>query len=562
MDKKTIVAFLLIGLIIFLWPVYMEKVGGEKKASPGFGASPAGSADAGNPATTTKSGVPVPDVVSTRTEPPRFTATGPVSVQPETLLVQTGLYEARLSTAGGGTPVSWKLKHYQDDQNRWVELIPDSAAGNLGLVFDSASDPSLTVFRVASDQTVTEQGRTRRIILLASDFPNVGRVEKEFTFTDGSYDVGLEVRFTFSNRSAMRDHYLLRWESGLLPTEQNIKDETSYSEASALQGTELLKTKSDNTGLREGVTRWVAVQTKYFIMAVIPRGIDGRGAELKTRKVALDKGGGKANWKRFGVGLSVPFDSGIRTSHRFTFFIGPMDHGLLKDQGVQLERLLSFGWSWLRPICIAFLHVLQFLYGIVGNYGWAIVIFSILIKVALYPLTKKSYDSMKEMQELQPKLKALQERYKSDPQKLNAETMKMYKAHGVNPMSGCLPMVLQMPILFALFNVFRATIMFRQAGFLGIIKDLSGPDRMLPLGGSLTVNVLPLLMGITMFIQQKKTVTDPKQKFMSYFMSIFMIYIFYSMSAGLNLYYLMFNVLTIAQDLIIKKKPQAVESDS
>ncbi|MDM7996228.1 MAG: membrane protein insertase YidC [Acidobacteriota bacterium] len=555
MDKKTIVAFLLIGLIIILWPVYMEKVAGVKQGPARQEAVSPGPAESANSAAA-EGGAPAPEVTPGRIETQRVTPVLSASVPAETLLVQTDLYEARLSTAGGGTPVSWKLKRFRDSRDNWVELIPDSAAGNLGLMFDAASDPALMVFRVASDRTETEQGLSRRKILLSADFPNLGRVEKEFTFTDGSYEVGLEVRFEFSDRSAVRDHYLIRWESGLLPTERNIRDETSYAEASALQGTELLKTKSDNTGLREGVTRWVAVQTKYFIMAVIPRGVDGRGAELKTRKVTLDREGGKANWKRFGVGLSVPFDSGVRTSHRFTLLVGPMDHGLLKAQDVQLERLLSFGWSWLRPICIAFLHVLQFLYGIVGNYGWAIVIFSVLIKIALYPLTKKSYDSMKEMQELQPKLKALQERYKNEPQKLNAETMKMYKAHGVNPMSGCLPLLLQMPILFALFNVFRATIMFRQAGFLGIIKDLSGPDRMIPLGGSAAINVLPLLMGVTMFIQQKKTVTDPKQKFMSYFMSIFMVYIFYGMSAGLNLYYLMFNVLTIAQDWIIRKKPQ------
>jgi YidC/Oxa1 family membrane protein insertase len=551
MDKKTIIAFLMIGLIIFLWPVYMEKVVGVKQAPPKPAASPAEE---------TPGGVPVSAAVSTPSEPPRFSTPLTESTPAETLVVQTDLYEARLSTAGGGTPVSWKLKRFQDADNQWVELIPDSAAGNLGLVFDTGSDPSQTVFRVALDQTGTEQGVLNRRILLTADFTDIGRVEKEFTFSDGTYDVKLEVRFTFSNRSAIRDHYLLRWENGLLPTETNMRDESTYSEAAALQGTELLKTKSDNTGLREGVTRWVAVQTKYFLMAVIPRGIEGRGAELKTRKVVLQRQGGSVNWKRFGVAISVPFAEGLQTVHEFTLFLGPMDHGLLKAHDVQLDRLLSFGWSWLRPFSIAFLYVLNFLYGIVGNFGWAIVIFSILIKVALYPLTKKSYDSMKEMQELQPKLKALQERYKNDPQKLNAETMKMYKAHGVNPMSGCLPLVLQMPILFALFNVFRATIMFRQASFLGLIKDLSRPDRMLPLGGSITVNVLPLLMGITMFIQQKKTVTDPKQKFMSYFMSIFMIYIFYSMSSGLNLYYLMFNILTIVQDLIIKKKPLASEA--
>ena len=260
-------------------------------------------------------------------------------------------------------------------------------------------------------------------------------------------------------------------------------------------------------------------------------------------------------WKQFSSYLSVPLETGKPTIQDFKIYIGPLDYSILKSQNVHLEKVMSFGWSFIQPFSIAFLYALQFLYRIVQNYGWAIVIFSILIKVALYPLTKKSYDSMKQMQQLQPKLKALQEKYKGEPQKLNAETMKLYKTHGINPMSGCLPLIIQMPILFALFNVFRTTIMFRQADFLGVIKDLSRPDHIIPMGQSISINVLPILMGITMFIQQKKTVTDPKQKFMSYFMSIFMIYIFYNLSAGLNLYYFMFNILTIAQELIIKKQP-------
>jgi len=153
------------------------------------------------------------------------------------------------------------------------------------------------------------------------------------------------------------------------------------------------------------------------------------------------------------------------------------------------------------------------------------------------------------MQELQPKISALREKHKKDSQRLNQETMKLYKQHGVNPMGGCLPMLLQMPVLFALFNLFRTTIMLRQASFLGLIKDLSAPDGIIQ-----GINVLPILMGATMIIQQKLATQDPKQKAMAYLMPIFLMFIFYRLSAGLNLYYLMFNVLTIAQEMIIKKK--------
>jgi YidC/Oxa1 family membrane protein insertase len=553
MDKKTILAFVLVGLIIFLWPVFNEKVVGIKnpakhkavEQSAKERSSTGQHADSGQQL---KNEQP-PQLTGSKFHPIRE------NVPAETLIVETNLFQGKLTNAGGGNIVSWKLKKYLTPEKNWIQLVPDSSKGNLNIAFDPSMDISSTLFKTTLDSQWVENKINHRKIRYSREFEGYGRLEKELIFSDDSYDIKLRVGFSFMNQAAVRNVYLLQWMGGLAPTERNLKEESSYSEAAALQGTELLKTKSDNTGLREGVTRWAAVQTKYFMMALIPQGFEARGAELKTDKILIAAPSGTASWKRFGVGISAPLETGKSSLQEFVVYLGPLDYPLLKAHNVQLEKVLNFGWSFIRPFSIAFMYALQYLFKIVKNYGWAIIIFSILIKVLLYPLTKKSYDSMRQMQELQPKLKALQEKYKGEPQKLNAETMKLYKTHGINPMGGCLPMLLQMPILFALFNLFRTTIMFRQAGFLGIIKDLSAPDRIIPLGGSMALNVLPVLMGVTMFIQQKKTVTDPKQKFMSYFMSIFMIYIFFNLSSGLNLYYFMFNILTIAQDMIIKKHP-------
>jgi YidC/Oxa1 family membrane protein insertase len=162
---------------------------------------------------------------------------------------------------------------------------------------------------------------------------------------------------------------------------------------------------------------------------------------------------------------------------------------------------------------------------------------------------------MKKMQTLQPKLTELREKYGSDPQRLNKETMKLYKESGVNPLGSCLPMVLQMPLLFALFNVFRTTIELRGEGFVFWIKDLSMPDTVatlpfsLPLYGD-AVNILPLFMGATMLIQQKMSSTDPKQKAMVYMMPIFLTLLFNSFPSGLNLYYALFNIMSIIQQKI------------
>jgi len=236
----------------------------------------------------------------------------------------------------------------------------------------------------------------------------------------------------------------------------------------------------------------------------------------------------------------------------FTLYMGPIDYQELKAHGANLEKMMNFGWVIIKPFSIAFYYVLQYIRGIVGNYGWAIIIFAIMIKIALYPLTRKSFQSMRKMQALQPKISALKEKYKNDQQKVTKATMALYKEEGVNPMGGCLPMVLQMPVLFALFNLFRTTIMLRQASF-GLISDLSAPDAMISLGGS-SIHVIPILMGATMIIQQKLSMQDPKQKAMAYMMPIFFTFMFYRFSSGLNLYYLVFNVVTIAQELIVKKR--------
>lgn len=535
-DKKAILAFLLIGLIIFLWPIYMQKVAGVKPSKP-LPAKPSQAPVA--PDTLKKVGL----------EKVQFTSSS-LEVKADTFLVETDLYQGKITSVGGGTLIDWKLKKYWGPNRQWVKLVSDSAKGNLGIRL-GASDFSNEVFDVVLDSQWVENEGTFRKIRFRKRFPDLGEIEKEFLFAPGKYDIHCTIRWRLSHSGYLGDVYFLQWGSGLLPTEESIREESNFYEAvAAYQGGGLLKTKLDSTGFREGYTQWVAVRTKYFLVALIPKGFLGEGADLKAKKYRLNG----YIWKTFTAGLAVPIERKAEYSHEFLVYLGPMDYQIVKSYGVQLEHIMNLGWKFLRPISIGLLYVLQALYRIVHNYGWALVIFAVLIKLILYPLTRSSMKSMKQMQELQPKINALREKYKNDPQRLNAELMKLYKQQGINPMSGCLPILLQLPILIALFNLFRTTIILRQASFLGIIHDLSMPDRIIPLGGSHAMNLLPILMGITMFLQQRKTVAqDPRQKFMAYFMSIFMVYIFYSLSAGLNLYYLTFNILSILQDEWVKR---------
>ena len=190
----------------------------------------------------------------------------------------------------------------------------------------------------------------------------------------------------------------------------------------------------------------------------------------------------------------------------------------------------------------------------IPNYGLVLILFSVLVKIVVFPLTKKSYQSSKEMQALQPEIAKLKEKYKNNPQKLNKATIGLYKERGVNPLGGCLPILIQMPLLISLFQVFRSTIELRGAHFVGWITDLSAPDVVFRLPFSVPlygdgVAILPLIMGVTMFIQQKMMPTQAsgQQVFMSYFMTGFFVLLFNGFPSGLNLYYTLFNVLTILQ---------------
>jgi YidC/Oxa1 family membrane protein insertase len=194
----------------------------------------------------------------------------------------------------------------------------------------------------------------------------------------------------------------------------------------------------------------------------------------------------------------------------------------------------------------------------VPNYGLVIILLSALTKVLFWPLTQKSFKSMRDMQKLQPKLAALKEKYKDDAQRLNKAMMELYREHGVNPVGGCLPMLLQMPVFISLFNVLSKTIELRRAGFVWWINDLSAPDVVARLPFSLpfignAVSVLPILMGIAMFLQQKMSTTDPKQAAMTYLLPVVFTVMFFRFPSGLVLYWLVNNVLTIGHQYLMAR---------
>lgn len=255
-------------------------------------------------------------------------------------------------------------------------------------------------------------------------------------------------------------------------------------------------------------------------------------------------------------------EPGETFERRYSYYAGPKQYSRLNLLGNHQERVMEFGR--LRFFCAILLRGLNGLHAMIPNYGIAVMLLTILIRVLFWPITRKSTESMKRMQELQPEMKALRERHKDNPQKMQQETMALYKTHKVNPVAGCLPMVIQIPVFFALFTVLRSAVELRFAEFLWI-SDLSEPENLLagmvPVIGS--INILPVLMTLTMVWQQHLTPSagDPNQRKMMMFMPVMMLVFFYSMPSALVLYWTTNQCLMIVQ-LTFQKKRKASEAST
>jgi len=308
-----------------------------------------------------------------------------------------------------------------------------------------------------------------------------------------------------------------------------------------------------------GTTDWVSMRNKYFALVMIPEQGKCQGAYLEGNRSRQPNSG---EHESYALALKMPLKGAALESNKVTVYMGPLDYDIVKGYGRHLDGMMSLGAAWIiRPISeYVMIPIFNLLRWLIPNFGVVIIVFSIIIKIALHPLTKTSMSSMKKMQALTPMMNEVREKYKDDPQKMNQAIMNLYKDYGVNPAAGCLPLLLQMPILFALYAVFRSSIELRQASFVGWITDLSIPDTIahlpfsIPFFGITDISGLAVLMGITMFVQQKMTVTDPRQKTMVWMMPILMTLMFNSLPSGLNLYYFVFNLLSIGQQVWINKQ--------
>jgi YidC/Oxa1 family membrane protein insertase len=385
------------------------------------------------------------------------------------------------------------------------------------------------------------------------------RVTKRILFQGDRYRT--EISLSAEGLSA-QDWLSVGWDGSLAKTEGESEQGGLYSQVKemivTLAGEEVEDWTVDAIN-EEGANMpsghnisWVVTRNAYFTFALMPR-------DDVIYDVHLT-GSVQGTQSHYGTMIRAQYPGEPLS---FSMMVGPLSYSILERQetdlygretNANLGELVQFGWAFvrpvLRPMTILCIYGFSALHNVLPNYGFVIIVFSILVKVFLFPLTRKSTESMAKMQVLQPQMTALREKYGDNKEKLNQQMMKLYKDEKVNPLGGCLPMFLQMPIMFSLFNVFRNAIELRQTEFVWWITDLSKPESLSVAG--FDVHILPLLMSGAMFVQQKMTMKDPKQAAMVYIMPVFMIWIFWSMSSGLVLYFTMYNLLSLFEQQALK----------
>ncbi|MBH08759.1 MAG: hypothetical protein CMG74_00115 [Candidatus Marinimicrobia bacterium] len=549
MDRNTLLAFLLIALVLIFTPYYMELVSPPPAvAQDSLAIENMQDYEPPNPEIKTSN-------LTRQTTEQKAVFLSPQSAETEKVYkIETNLYNASISSKHGGSLVSFETINFTNEDSSFLNLINNINKTNLSIRYKDIDGNNIDLGVPWAPEMKYFDGPISKPTTF-SFFLRTGKnkkIKKSLTFYPDRYIIDINIDMSEISDNVFAGTYSLGWYGGLEKTEKNTQDDLLYFYSYVFQGGELVDLKvgsgESNSMNFIGSTDWVATRTKYFIASILP----SNPGDVVSAYLSGNNNGKEI----YDISLSLP----ASTSSSLRLYLGPLEYERIKLVGRNLESVMNLGFWIIRPISKGVLWLLKKMNQYISNYGVVLIVFSVLIKILVYPLTKKSYESTAAMQLLAPEISKIREKLKNNPQKLNQATMKLYKDRGVNPLGGCLPMLLQMPLLFALFQVFRTTIELRAEPFVFWIKDLSAPDTIfnlpftIPLYGS-QVAVLPIIMVISMFIQQRMmsggVEQQPQQKTMQYFMTVFFYILFNSFPSGLNLYYTLFNILTILQQKLI-----------
>ena len=440
---------------------------------------------------------------------------------------------------------------------QWMELLPQAGMQRLPLrvAFLGSSGEKAEAVMYTSDREAltleTPKAQGTMTFSGKSTEPGSGlSFQKTFAFREDDYRIDADIKITNTSGNAINGNAIVEWTHSYLshagkssggffsgqPSEADTPAKFTYFINGKVEKTEFKDITADKT--LEGEILWTSFEDKYFMSAIIPQ---------KELPHQVHVGKPDENTLAYQILFpGVSLKPGETKTYTCALYLGPKDLSILAKQGSKLEKCIDFGWFDIvaKPLLIA----LDFFYRFCGNYGIAIILITVIIKILFWPLTHKSYQSMKDMQKLQPEMAKLKEKYKDKKEDLNREVMALYKKYNVNPLGGCLPILLQIPVFIALYNVLQNSIELRHATFISFwINDLSALDP---------TYISPILMGASMFYQQKMTPTsaDPAQAKMMLMMPVIFTFMFLSFPSGLVLYWLVNNVLSIAQQLYINKK--------
>ena len=551
MDSKAILAIVLSLLLFLVWQHYLA----PQQLNP-----PRQQQQAATKPTAPRAPAPPSAAFALPTAPRVNPATQ------KTWSIGDKLYKMKI-IAQGARESSFELLKFRQElkpDSPPIQLVREKAYLPLDVQLVSHTDLNLSALDFSSSAPSDEQipsGEASKSVSFQAEVPGKVGIQKIFTVKPGSYAINVQVRIrnlstkNFSDRLGISFYF-----KPYTTTESYNLSRLTYSTNGSNH--DVSPKSFDKPGVIPPPIDWVAWQDNYFIQAIVPPAQGG----YQLSPSQLNPETPDAQITRL-VYLTNNFDLAPNETKTFDLelYNGPKEIADLKLAGHNLVASVDYGWTGIisKPLVV----VLTWFYNFSGNYGVAIILLTVCIKIVFWPLTHKSYTSMQKMKKVQPKIQQIREKYKDDRDKLNQELMQVYKTYKVNPMGGCLPMALQIPVFFALYRMLENTVALRHKPFFLWINDLTAPDRLhlgfsvnLPYIGYLDgLPILTILMGITMFLQQKMTPTggDPMQEKMMLIMPVMFTFFFINFPAGLVLYWFVNNVLSIAQQYWINRHAAA-----
>jgi len=472
--------------------------------------------------------------------------------------VETKLYNALISE-NGGTIKSFRLKEYREDNTADSipkELVREGAGKNLPLFFSWGTDPSRVIevpFYEAGQSRLATEKSGSATLTMTGELPPGLTITRTMNFNDSDYLIGFTVAVTNNSDSALQGSpFLSISNTPFSPDSDNTRflfQGPAVLVDDSLEEVKVKDLQEEGPRTLQGQVGWAAYEDTYFMIAVAP--------ESRNRhSVRLSSPDGDRVDSVISSGADI-INPGASKQYKYTVYFGPKKMTGLDLAGHELNRSINFGWFGFvaKPLLL----LLNFFYGIINNYGVSIILVTVLIKLLFWPITQKGMKSMKDMQKLQPKLAKIREKYKDDKERLGKEQMALYQTHKINPLGGCMPMVLQIPVFFALYRVLMQAIELRHAPFMLWISDLSAPERIylgfdIPYLGGLPL--LTLLMGASMFLQQKMSPTpasNPETAKIMMLMPVIFTFLFINFASGLVLYFFINNLLQMTQQHFINR---------